>query len=312
MESTLHVVVGAGQVGRVVAAALARRGETVRIVSRSGTDPGIPGVTPARADVSDPQQAKDVCTGASTVFQIANPPYTAWPEQFPPIQRSLLDAAAAADALYVSAENLYGYGPHDGPLTEDLPLVATGRKGAVRAAMCAEVLEAHRSGRVRTTAGRAADYVGPGAPGSSFGERFFGPLVAGKKAQVLGDPGQLHSVSYVPDVARGLVTLATDERAWGRSWHLPVAPAVTQHELAALAAAAAGTKGGVQTLPTWLAKLAGRFNPMLRELVEMLYEFDRPFVVDDSAFTSTFGWTATPLGEAVATTVAWYRDRSGR
>src|ERR1039457_45922 len=135
-EDRLHVVFGAGQVGRVLAAVLAGRGLSVRVLSRH-RPPGLAdGIDWRAADATDVGAASDAANGAAVVYQCLNAPYTQWPDLFPPLQSGVLTAAEAAGALLISLENLYGYGPTGGkPITEDLPLAATTVKGRTRAAM---------------------------------------------------------------------------------------------------------------------------------------------------------------------------------
>jgi nucleoside-diphosphate-sugar epimerase len=245
------------------------------------------------------------------LYACAQPAYTRWPEEFPAIQAGLLEAAARAEATYVSMENVYGYGPVDGPLTEDLPLVATDRKGEVRARMAQEVLDAHAAGRVRTTAGRASDFYGPHVEASAVGERFFPRILAGRSVQVVGDPDQPHTFTSIGDIGRALVTLGSDDRAWGRAWHLPNAPTVSVRAFADLAAAQAGTgPAKVTSVPGVVLAVLSRFIPDLREVREMLHEWDRPFVVDASAYAETFGDDWTPLADGLDATLAWYRERA--
>ncbi|HMQ26044.1 MAG TPA: hypothetical protein PKA98_08650, partial [Acidimicrobiales bacterium] len=227
-----------------------------------------------------------------------------WPEEFPALQAGIVDAAEAAGALLVVAENLYGYGPHDGSLTEDLPLAATTRKGRVRAEMWEALEAAHDAGRLRVVAGRASDFFGPGVEGSAVGDRFFGPLVKGKAAEAAGDPDRLHSYTYVADFGEALVRLSETPAAWGRAWHVPNAPTVSTRALAARAAALAGTQGRVRAFARWQLRLVGLFVPAVREMVEMLYEFEEDFVVDHSAYAAVCGDHATPLDESLAATVA--------
>ncbi|MER7661795.1 NAD-dependent epimerase/dehydratase family protein [Streptomyces sp. NPDC096193] len=175
----LHVVFGAtGAIGSTVVAELLRHGRPVRAVSRGGRAPeGAEGVA---ADAADPAQAASAAAGAAVVHHCASPPYTQWPELFPELTRSVLAAAESAGAKLVFADNLYSYGPVDGPLREDLPAAAQGRKGRTRTAMAAELLDAHRTGRVRVAIGRASDYYGPRGTHSTAGETLFGGLLAGR------------------------------------------------------------------------------------------------------------------------------------
>ncbi len=297
-----HVVLGAGPVGRAVVAALVARGIEPVVVTQSGAS--VPGASSRVADITDPVQAAVAVAGADVVFQCAQPEYHRWPQEFPALQARIVDAAAATGALLVVAENLYGYGPHDGPLTEDLPLIATTRKGAVRAQMWRDLGAAHESGRLRVVAGRASDFFGPGVEGSAVGERFFGPLAAGRAAEIAGEPDRLHTYTYVGDFGEALVRLSETPATWGRAWHVPNAPTVTTRALAEQAAALAGTTARLRSFARWQLRLVGVFVPPVREMIEMLYEFEEDFVVDHSAYAAHCGDHATPLVESVAVTVA--------
>ena len=201
----LHVVFGAGQVGRALAAVLAGRGLSVRVLSRHRPPELADGIDWRAADATDLDVASDAAKGAAVVYQCLNAPYTQWPELFPPLQRGVLAAAETSGALLVVLENLYGYGPTGGkPMTEDLPLAATTVKGTTRAAMTAELLAAAEAGRVRFAIGRASDFFGPGVTaGSTLGERVFGNALACLRADFIGNPDLPHTYSYVPDIAAG-------------------------------------------------------------------------------------------------------------
>jgi nucleoside-diphosphate-sugar epimerase len=312
-EDRLHVVFGTGQVGNALAAHLAGLGLAVRAVSRSRPATLADVIDWRAADVSDPEAATDAAKGASVVYQCVNAPYTQWPELFPPLQRGVLAAAERTGALLVALENLYGYGPTGGrPMTEDLPLAATTVKGRTRAAMTAGLLAAAEAGRVRLAIGRASDFFGPGVTqGSTLGERVFGNALAGRRADFIGNPDLPHTYSYVPDIAAGLATLGTDPRAAGQIWHLPGPQTVTTRALLDLVAGEVGHQVAVRSLPKLAVRALGLVNPMLRELAEMAYEFDEPFVLDTSKYESAFGAAGTPLAGAIAATVAWYRTRPG-
>ena len=304
----LHVVLGTGQVGSALAARLAGLGLAVRAVSRH-TPPSLPdGVDSRPADLSDREAAMDAGKGAAVIYQCLNAPYTQWPRLFPPLQRNVLAAAERNDALLVSLENVYGYGPTGGtPMTEDLPLAATTSKGRARAGMTSELLAASKAGRVRIAIGRASDFFGAGVTESTLGERVFANALAGKRADFLGNPKRLHTYSYVPDLATGLLTLGTDERAVGEVWHLPGPETVTTRALLDLIAAELEHPVGVRNVPKALLRALGVVNPMMRGLAEMSYEFEQDFVLDTSKYQATFATAVTPLGTAVKATIAWYR-----
>jgi nucleoside-diphosphate-sugar epimerase len=310
-NSGLHVVFGAGQIGRVLAALLAERGVTVRVVSRRRPAGLAEGTDWRAADATDLDAASDSSKGAAVIYQCLNAPYAQWPERFPPLQRGVLAAAERTGALLVSLENLYGYGTTLGrPMTEDLPLAATGVKGRARAEMTTELLAAAAAGRVRIVIGRASDFFGPGVTaGSTLGERVFGNALAGRRADFIGNPDLPHTYSYVPDIAAGLATLGTDARAVGEVWHLPGPATGTTRALLNLVAAEIGHRVGVRSLPKLAVRGLGLVNPVLRELAETYYQFSEPFILDTSKYQAAFGPAGTPLADAVATTLAWYQAR---
>ncbi|MFI6794870.1 NAD-dependent epimerase/dehydratase family protein [Streptosporangium canum] len=304
-----HVIVGAGQVGSQVATLLAGQGHEVVLVSRSGSGPG--GVEKAAADASDSAALIRLARGADAIYNCVNPLYHRWMQDWPPIADSLLATAEATGAGYVILGNLYVYGPPGGPMRESDPFRPTSEKAGVRVRMWQDALAAHEAGRVRVTEVRGSDYFGPGCLDQShLGNRFVPRLLAGKPVRFAGDPAQPHSWTYVPDVARALVTAATDERSWGRAWHVPTAPAMSAREVAERLCALAGVPDpGVKVMPHWLIRAAGTVSPMLGELEHVRYQFVSPFVIDSTDFQSTFGTAPTPVDEALAATLAWWRDR---
>jgi nucleoside-diphosphate-sugar epimerase len=305
----LHVVFGTGPVGLAIMDELVSKSKRVRMVNRSGRATVPHGVEVIGGDATDEVFTRKASDGASVVYFALNPPYNKWPELFPPLQAGVLEGAASAGAKLVAMENLYMYGPTDGrPITEDLPYAATTRKGTVRASMSKELMEAHKSGRVRVAIGRASDFFGPRVIASAAGEQVFGRAVEGKSAQVAGDPDQPHTYTYVPDIGKGLVILGEREEALGQAWHLPSPETLTTRQFVEMIFEEVGKPARIQAAPKMLLRAMGLFNPGIRETIEMLYEFEEPFVVDHSKFEEAFGEQATPLRESIQRSVRWYRE----
>jgi nucleoside-diphosphate-sugar epimerase len=305
----LHVVFGTGAVGMAVMDELVRRGTRVRMINRSGRARVPHGVEVVGGDATDEGFTREASEGASVVYFTLSPPYYKWPELFPPLQTGVLEGAASAGAKLIAMENLYLYGPTGGrPITEDLPYAANTRKGRVRARMSEELMEAHTSGRVRVAIGRASDFFGPRGLASTAGEQVFGRAVEGKSAQLTGNPDQPHTYTYLPDIGKGLVILGEREEALGRAWHLPSPETVTTRQFVEMIFEEVGKPARIQAPPKIVMRAIGLFNPVIRETVEMRYEFEEPFVLDTSDFTRTFGDQATPLREAILRTVRWYRE----
>jgi nucleoside-diphosphate-sugar epimerase len=303
---TRHVVLGAGPVARAIVASLIQRGIDVDVVTRKGTE--VPGARAVTANVLDTDRLASVISGSQAVYQASQPEYHRWPQEFPTLQDSVVRATHGTDAVLVAVENLYGYGAVRGSISERLPLSATTRKGKTRAEMWRSLEAEYQAGRLKVTAGRASDFFGPHAAASAVGERFFPPLLLGKKAELFGNPDALHTYTYVVDFGEALVRLALDERSLGRAWHVPNAPAVSTRQFLEMAASIAGVTPMSVTRNRLQLRLAGLFIPPAKESIEMMYEFEEDFVVDHSAYASTFGDHATRMHDALATTIAWWRQ----
>ena len=322
MESELHVIFGTAALGQAVMRQLVCQGKRVRMVSRSGkiaapveapgTGPALrapaPEVEVARGDAADPASTREVCRGAAVVYHCAAPPYTEWAEKYPPIQAGIIEGAGAAGAKLVSAESVYMYGEVSGPMTEDLPYAATTRKGRIRAQLTEMLMDAHKSGKVRATIGRAPDFYGPGAEITTiYGGRVFYPALAGKKVAVMGRLDLPHTFIFIDDFGRGLVTLGERDEALGQAWHLPCAPTPTQRELLTLIFEEAGQTPRMGETPSLIFRGLAPFVPVVRELAELLYQWEKPYVFSHAKFERAFGADVTPHREAVRRTVDWFR-----
>jgi nucleoside-diphosphate-sugar epimerase len=311
----LHVVLGAlGGTGGAIVRELIGQGRRVRAVTRRG-DAGISQtpLPPASyedwaADLTDEEQLRRAVAGASVVYHCARPVYTRWWQEFPPLNRGIIDAVTSAGAKLVYADNLAMYEPGASPLTEQTPATSTTKKGSLRARLAAELLDEHESGRLRVVIGRSSDYFGPRGLNCAVGKRFFETLLAGKKTQWYGSLDQPHTLSYLPDLARAYVILGTRPEAEGCIWHTPAAAPVTGREFISAAAEAAGVEPQPAILSERSVTFYGLFVPTLREYPELLYQWDTPFVSDASRFQEAFGpFEVTPFDEAIPETIAWFR-----
>jgi nucleoside-diphosphate-sugar epimerase len=208
---------------------------------------------------------------------------------------------------------MYGR-PTGQPLTETRPYAAHTKKGQLRARMARELLAAHQAGNVQVAIGRASDYFGPrGGAQSNLGDRVFPPALAGKTATVMGDPDQPHTYTYIPDIGEGLAVLGEHPDTPGEVWHLPNDPQTqTTRQLVDTVYQLAGQpKTKLRGTPVLLLRAFGVINPTVRELVELQYEFQEPFIVDSSKITAKFDLHATPTEQALADTLASYRGNPG-
>jgi nucleoside-diphosphate-sugar epimerase len=312
---TPHVILGTGAIGRAIMHELLAQGEAVRMVNRSGHMVECPtAVAVVAADLYDPAAVQRVCADARVVYHTAQPAYHAWVTQFPALQTAILTGLTGSTAKLVLAENLYMYGDtHGAPMSEDTPHHAHTRKGRVRSTISQQAFAAHHAGAVRVTSARGSDYFGPWGLGAALGERAFIPLIQGKKANLLGNVHIPHTQTYIPDFGRAMVILGTDDRADGHAWHVPNdQPAISQHEIMVRAARILNQPLRYSAIGTTMLRIAGLFSPAIRETVEMMYEFEQPFIVNAERFEQTFGMQATPIDDALATTIAWYQTHIQR
>lgn len=299
-----HVVLGTGSVGAPLARELAHRGHKVVCINRSGSRTGLPASAEQRVgDISDPGFAAEALRDADVAYQLTQPPYHRWPQEFPALQETILKAAEATGTRLVIGDNLYCYGVVEGPISDSTPEHPVSTKGALRKSMAQDALAAHDQGRVQVALTRPSNYFG-----GDYGltrELLARPAMEGRRMAVLGRLDQPHAFAYVPDVARAMADVGTSEDGWGRSWVLPAMAPLTQGELCARLWAEAGRDGRprVAALRGLTMRMVGLFAPRVRESVEMLYEMERPFLVNASEFEERFGWTATALDDAVRQTM---------
>ncbi|ABS24266.1 NAD-dependent epimerase/dehydratase family protein [Anaeromyxobacter sp. Fw109-5] len=315
MIAPLHVVFGAGQVGQHLARALAARGFAVR-VARRGAGEVPPGAELLRGDAADAAFCAEAARGAAAVYHCMNPPYSAraWADLVPRFATNLARAAGGAGARLVVLDNLYALGRTGGhPMREDTPPAPVSRKGEIRARTQALLAEAQRRGEVRAVVGRASDFYGPGGEQSFFGPRFWPAALGGRPVTWIGNPDTPHSYHFIPDVARALAALGTaDDDVLGRTFMLPCAPAEPTRALVARLSAALGREIRLRVLPRPLVRAIALAVPIVRELDEMLYQWEEPFVVDDRRFRARFPELVPVAPDAGATeTVAWARERFG-
>ncbi|MEI6361161.1 MAG: NAD-dependent epimerase/dehydratase family protein [Actinomycetes bacterium] len=306
LEGT-HLVVGAGEVGTAVALLLAEAGRQVVVVTRSGSGPDHALIRKVAADASSVDALLAAEPRAVVIYNCVNPPYDKWVELWPPMAAAFIAYAERTGAVLATVSNLYGYGPVDVPMTEDLPLAATGVKARVRVQMWQEAKAANDAGRIRATEVRGSDYICPGSA-SQFGDRGMPRILKGKSAQLLGDIDQPHTWTAPVDVARTLITAASDPRGWGRAWHVPSnAPKSARQVVDDLAAASGVGSVKSSAVPGVLMSVMGLFQPVIRELKETDYQRERAYVLDDTAARATFGLEPTPWNDIIGGLVAAYR-----
>lgn len=314
MSSQTHVIFGAGQIGTPLALLLRSQGHHVRIVRRRGRAPE--GIDLELGDARDAAFATRAAHGAHVIYHCMNPAYSTatWARDLPRLMHGLMDAAAHEGARLVVLDNLYMLGaPRPRPFDEDSPLNPCSAKGEIRAHVAETLTDAMRRGAVRACIGRASDFYGPGGTQTHLGDAFWPGALQRGKGQMLIDLEHPHAYHYTLDVVRALMLLGTaNDEVEGRVWMLPCAEAETTRELIGRFSASLGRDITPERMPEWMQRTLGAFVPMLREIREMAYQWQAPFLVDDRRFRARFAFTPTTPEAGAAATVAWAREHYGK
>lgn len=306
----LHVVIGAGgQLGRELVTQLHALGHRVRAVTRTRSIQVPAGVEARTGDIVDPADAERLCRGATVIYACFGAPHQQWPEVFPAMARGVLWAATRSSARLVFADNLYAYGPQTQPLVETLASTVHGRKPRLRAEIAERLLAAHRAGMAELVIARASDFYGPGIDNAMIGTGLVRALLDGRRIFLPGDLDAPHTFTFVPDFARALIVLGAAAGVSGQVWHVPSAPAIGLRALVERLAALAGTRARVHALPRAATRIAGWFSPATRELLELGFQWDRPYLVSHAKYAARFGDRFTPLDLGLAATLASVRTR---
>jgi nucleoside-diphosphate-sugar epimerase len=313
MKSGMHVIFGTGPLGKALMEELVYLGRSVRMANRSGA--GLSDLPPevelVQCDASDAEQVTRVCKDADVVYNCTGLPYPQW-NQLHSIMSGLVEGVSRTHAILVYADNLYAYGPVEGKMKESSPYNPVGRKTGIRANTADLLMQAHRQNKVRATVGRGPDFYGPNVTLSILGAGVFGNLIANKAVDALGNIDAPHSLIYIKDFARGLVTLGETEQSLGEIWHIPCDPPTTIREVTGRVAAQLGKMPKYRIASKPVLTFLSMFNSEMREFKEIFYQFHNPFIVDDSKFRHAFGSKVTPQDESIQMTLEWYLNAKER
>lgn len=309
-----QIILGAGgAIGKVLTEELLAHGETMKLVSRSGSR--LQGTESAAADLTDAVATRAVVDEGATVYLTAGLPYriSIWREQWPKIMRNVVAACSEKKARLIFFDNVYAYGKVDGAMTEETPYNPCSKKGELRAQIADYLMTQIGEGNIKAMIARSADFYGPYADTSSLPYLFvFKRLAAGKKAQGLVSVKAKHSYTYTGDCGKALYLLATADDAFSQVWHLPTAsPPPTGEEFIRIAAEKMGTRADSSILKPWAVKAAGLFDKQVGEVHEMLYQNEYDYIFDSRKFEQRFKFRPTGYQRGVEETIAHFRGNGG-
>lgn len=304
----MQTILGSGgAIGTELAKALAEYTSEIRLVSRSPRK-----VNPAdqlmSADLLNPGEVRKAVEGSSVVYVTIGLTYSMkiWQKHWLALISSIIDACKEHHARLVFFDNIYMYDPDylDG-MKEDTPINPPSKKGKVRAAVAQKILDNIRQGDLTALIARSADFYGPDIKNTSLlTEMVINPLRKGKKASWLGSVDYQHSFTFTPDAGRATALLGNTDDAYNQIWHLPTAPKPpTGKEWIEMIALEMKVKPKYQKAPKFFVRILGLFIPVMGELVEMMYQYDRDYIFDSRKFEQRFDFKPTPYPEGIRKTV---------
>ena len=308
----MQTILGAnGTIGSILAKELIKYTDKIRLVSRNpkkvnDTDELFP------ADLLQPGLVQKAIEGSDVVYLVVGLDYNlrVWQENWPSLMRSTIDACIRNHSKLVFFDNVYMYDitavPH---MTEDSPVNPPSRKGEVRKQISQMLMDEVKAGRIEALIARSADFYGPGADKSLTSEMIYKNFSKGKSASWPVDATRKHSFTFVPDAARATAILGNTSDAYNQVWHIPTDPGtLTGREFVSLFAEAMKVKNKMSVMPVWLFRVLGIFIPILKEMPEMMYQYDRDYVFDSSKFENKFNFKPTLYREGVRQTVHGLMD----
>lgn len=301
----MKLIVGAGQIGQELARQLVADGEEVVVASRSSTR--IDGARPIRLDAKNKAAFAEAAKGATTIFLCTNPPYHTWKTEWPPVFDASIYAAEQNSSDLVVMGNLYSYGIPQAPMNERTQENTDEEKGLVRKAGWNTIRSAAEIGKFRAVEVRASDYFGPGAGSTAhLGKDFFVPIMKSKAAMVVGDPTKKHSWSYIPDIAKTMISASKYRGEWNRIWHVPSGEPKTRFEILDELNELRGSRGKLFVAPQVLLKIMGLFSPLYREVFASSYQFTNEFVIESQETSNLLNIQATEWQAALVSTANSY------
>lgn len=307
----MQTILGAGGViGKELAKSLPQYTSAIRLVSRNpvkvnDTDELFP------ADLLNAEAVMQAVAGSEIAYLVAGLPYNhkTWAAQWPVIMQNVIAACKAHNCKLVFFDNIYGYGPVDGVMTEDTPMNPSSKKGTTRKEIATMLMKEYESGTLQALIARAPDFYGPATPLSLTTPMIFDRLKRGKTAQWMLNADLEHAFIYTPDAGRATALLGNTATAYNQAWHLPVPKEmITGKAFIEKAAAVYNAKPNFTVLRRWMIRIGSLFNGIIKESMEMLYQYDRDYIFSSEKFSKAFpGFRVTSYDEGISNTAAYYK-----
>ena len=301
----MQVVLGSGGIiGNGLAKILNQYTDKVRLVSRN---PSFINKNDelVNADLTSYEQTVRAVENADVAYLVLGMEYKikVWQRDWPKVMTNVIEACKKYNTKLVFFDNVYLYGKVDGWMTEKTPVNPLSKKGEVRAKIAEQLTNDYKQGNIKALIARAADFNGPTK------STFVYPLVyekvmKGKRAQWFLNANVRHSLTYTMDAAKATALLGNTPDAYNRTWHLPTdRNALTGEEFIHTVEEIYGKKTGYTILKRWMLKMTGLVIPVIKEMNEMLYQYDSEYLFDSSDFENHF-FKAAPVRKGIEDTIS--------
>lgn len=310
----MKVILGTGQLGMAIMEVLLQNNpeEKILMVNRSGS---LEKTTPHNveilaADVTNSHDMERIAQQATFMFSCTDVPYQSWSRFYPAAVAALAHALSKTKAKLVFADNMYSYGNVLGAeLHENLPHTAKTNKGMIRASVINTLLRTGQGFSERVAFVKGADFIGPNIHKGIFGKDFLEKLTQHKTILLFGNADVPHAFTYIKDFAKAMVNVGTATDTFGQVWHVPNAPAISPKTWVQLFETETNQKAKVMVLPKVAVWATGLFNPLVREFLELSYQFEYPYLVNHSKYVARFGDHSTNPLAIVQETTKWFASR---
>ena len=313
----MQTILGSGgAIGTDLAKALTQFTHEIKLVSRNPKKVNERDIL-YPADFSDPAQVFKAIEGSEICYVTVGFDYSTkvWREKWPPFIKNVVDACIQNNTKLVFFDNVYALDAgHVKHITEESPINPISKKGEVRAIVDRIILEQIEKGKLEAIIARAPDFFGHiKAQNSMLMNLVYDNMVKGKSAKWFCNADVVHTMGYTPDLAKATALLGNTSDAYNQIWNLPVdMNSLTGREWVKLFSDEMKTSDKVQVLPLWSLNLLGVFVPILKEMAEMMYQFDRPYNFDSSKFMNRFQFSPTSNKEAVQQTIEMLKAANNR
>jgi nucleoside-diphosphate-sugar epimerase len=298
----MHTILGAGgPVANALTAQLIQANKNIRLVSRRPVNVENKNVKWHKADLLQAAKVIAATKGSTVIYMCAGIVYNKdiWQQQWPVIMQNIIDAAKAHNARLIFFDNVYMYGVVDGPMLETTPYNPVSVKGEVRAKIVTQLMDEVKAGNVQATLARAADFYGAESMNSFLDSMVLSKYAKGEKAMWLGKAKTKHSFTFIPDAGRAMYLLGQNPESDNQIWHLPTAPPLTGNEFVNLAAGVFNVQPKYIQVNKLMLQLMGLFNKVIKDSVEMYYQYDHDYIFDSTKFEKAFGVQPTSYADGI-------------